>query len=99
LPGNDQAWVIDPGESEVLIGSNADLFIEGLYRTVKAKRSIKSMRVKEGQARKFNFGDGKMQEAIIDEIFLGVAEPEFKIASTATTGAKSGSAVTAAASK
>lgn len=99
LPGNDQAWEMEPGVSEVLIGSNADLFIEGLYRTVKAKRTIKSMRVKEGQARKFNFGDGLTQEAIIDEIFLGVAEPEFKVASTATTGANSGSAVTAAAGK
>lgn len=81
-PGNEQAWMIEPGQSEILVGSNADLFIMGLYRTVKAKRVIKQIRVKEGQARKFNFGDARSQEDIIDEIFLGIAVPEFKVVST-----------------
>lgn len=78
LPGNEQAWVLNPGESEVLLGANADLFIMGLYRTVKAKRTIKQKpNMKEGEARKFNYGDGRAQEDIINEIFIGIEEPVF----------------------
>lgn len=78
LPGNDQAWMLNPGESEVLLGANADIFIHTLYKTLVAKKTIKSKpRVKEGQARKYNWKDGSLQDTIINQIFLGVEKPQF----------------------
>ncbi len=78
LPGNDQVWMIEPGESEVLLGANADQFIEMLYKTLVAKKTIKAQpNIKEGQARKFNWTDGRMQDEYIDKIFLGVETPQF----------------------
>lgn len=78
LPGNDQVWMINPGESEVLLGANADLFIEMLYKTLVAKKTIKSKpNVREGEARKFNWIDGRLQDELIDKIFLGVERPQF----------------------
>jgi hypothetical protein len=78
LPGNDQAWMMNPGESEVLLGANADLFIQTLYKTLVAKKTIKQKpNMKEGQARKYNWIDGKLQEEIIEKIFLGVEKPQF----------------------
>ena len=71
LPGHEQLWVIEPGESEVIIGENADLFIEGLYKRLVAKDKVKTMKVTETQARSFNWNDGLMQEEMIDKIFLG----------------------------
>jgi hypothetical protein len=78
LPGNDQAWMLNPGESEVLLGANADLFIQTLYKTLVAKKTIKAKpNMKEGQARKYNWIDGNQQEQIIEKIFLGVEKPQF----------------------
>lgn len=78
LPGNDQAWALEPGESEVLLGANADLFIGTLYKTLVAKKTIKQKpRIKEGQARKYNWTDGRLQSEIIEKIFLGVEQPQF----------------------
>lgn len=76
--GNEQYWGIEPDQEEVLLGENAYLFIEGLYKRITAKRLLdKTPIVKEGRARAFNWGDGNMQEAVIDEIFLGVESPRF----------------------
>ena len=78
IPGNEQQWLINPGESEVLIGENADLFIEGLYKRLVSKQKVREMKVTETQARSFNWNDGLMQEQWIDRIFLGVEKPNFE---------------------
>jgi hypothetical protein len=78
IPGNEQIWKIEAGESEVLLGENAYLFIDGLYKRVVAKRAIqKTPNVAETQARNFNWTDGQMQESIINEILIGVERPQF----------------------
>ena len=78
LPGNEQLWSMDAGESEVLIGENADLFIEGLYKRLVAKKRVADRPdIPETQARSFNWTDGLLQEQMIDKIFLGVEQPNF----------------------
>ena len=78
LPGNEQFWALDPGETEVILGENAYLFIEGLYKRVVAKRAIKKTPKQDpNKARNFNWTDGNMQESVIDEIFMGVESPQF----------------------
>lgn len=76
-PGKEQMWEIQPGESEVLIGANADLFIEGLYKRLVAKKRVSETKVSETQARSFNWNDGLLQEQMIDKIYLGVVKPNF----------------------
>lgn len=75
-PGNEQYWAIEAGKEEVLLGENALLFIEGLYKRIVAKRMIKKT-PKGDRTRNFNWGNGNMQEEIINEIFLGVETPSF----------------------
>lgn len=76
--GNEQYWGIEAGQEEVLLGENAYLFIEGLYKRVTAKRILDKVPVVEKyQARNFNWGDANMQEILIDEIFRGVESPRF----------------------
>lgn len=78
LPGNEQVWELGPGESEVLIGENADLFIEGLYKKLVVKKRIAdNPDVEATKARAFNWNDGLLQEQMIDKIFLGVEQPVF----------------------
>lgn len=78
LPGNEKQWLMNPGESEVLIGENADLFIEGVYKRLVAKKRIDdSPNITETQARSFNWNDGLLQEQMIDKIFLGIEQPSF----------------------
>lgn len=79
IPGNEELWSIDPGESEVLIGENADLFIEGLYKRLVARKKIDERPdIEATQARSFNWNDGLLQEQMIDKIFLGVEQPNFE---------------------
>lgn len=76
--GNEQFWEIEPGKTEVILGENAYVFIEGLYKRVAAKRMIaRTKNQPENVARSFNWGDAGTQKAIIDEIFLGVQTPQF----------------------
>lgn len=78
IPGNEQVWELGPGESEVLLGANADLFIEGLYKKLVAKQRIKELpNMEKHQARSFNWNDGLLQEQMINEIFLGIERPRF----------------------
>jgi hypothetical protein len=79
IPGNEQIWSIEAGASEVLLGENAYLFIDGLYKRIVAKRAIaKKPDIAPSQARNFNWTDGNMQEQIINEIFLGIENPRFQ---------------------
>lgn len=76
---NPEAWVLNPGESEILIGANAYLMIDNLYKKLIAKGYIK----KNGEftpgtaGRNFNWSDPKTQEDLIDKIFLGKENPSF----------------------
>jgi hypothetical protein len=93
IPGNEQTWVINPGNSEVLVGENADLFIEGLYKRLVAKQRFLDDPIKESdrenvKVRKFNWNDGLLQEQMIDKIYLGKAEPNFDESRPSTAGAK-----------
>jgi len=85
IDGNEQKWVINPGDSEVLLGSNAYLMIEGLYKKLVAKDKINQSPDQEAtKARNFNWNDGKQQEEWIDKIFLGVEDPRFNEPARAT---------------
>ena len=82
LPGAEQLWELGPGDTEVLIGANADQFIEGLYKRVVAKKRISDTPItedqaKQGRVRSFNWNDGLLQEEYIDKIFMGVVKPNF----------------------
>lgn len=78
LPGNEEQWLLNPGESEPIIGENADLFIEGLYKKLVAKKRLTDTpNISETQARSFNWNDGLLQEQMIDKIFLGIEQPNF----------------------
>jgi hypothetical protein len=78
IPGKQETWVINPGSSEVLLGENAYLFVEGLYKTLVAKNKVASTPNQPAtSARNFNWNDGKTQEEMIDKIFLGKAQPNF----------------------
>lgn len=67
-----EVYQLDPGEEEVIIGENAYVMIESLYKKVVAKEVILTSRVPSpGQNRNFNWTDPKSQEDIIDRIFLG----------------------------
>jgi hypothetical protein len=78
IPGNEQFWTIGAGESEILLGENADLMIEGLYKKVVAKKRISDSPGREAtQAISFNWNDGLLQEQTIDKIYLGIEKPTF----------------------
>lgn len=78
VSGNEQLWELDAGATEVLVGENADLFIEGLYKRLVAKQRIHDTpKIAETQVRKFNWNDGLLQEQMIDKIFLGIETPNF----------------------
>ena len=67
-----EAWFIEPGETEVLQGANADVMIESLYKKVSAKRIIsKTPNQAPTSARNFNWTDPIAQEEAIDRIYLG----------------------------
>lgn len=78
IPGNEQQWMINPGDTEVIIGENADLMIEGLYKKLVVKKRLEEVpSIEKTQARNFNWNDGLLQEQMIDKIFLGIEKPNF----------------------
>lgn len=86
IPGNEEIWVINPGSSEVLVGENADLFIEGLYKTLVAKERVE--KTPGDKVRKFNWNDGLLQEQMINKIYLGKEKLNFDESRPSTTGTK-----------
>jgi hypothetical protein len=87
IPGNEELWLINPGEQEVLIGECADLFIEGLYKRLVAKKRIDdNPDIEKTQARSFNWNDGLLQEQMIEKIFLGKETPQFNEPTTSPAG-------------
>jgi len=89
INGNEQIWSIDPGESEVLIGENADLMIQGLYKKLIVKKRVSEKpNMESTQARSFNWNDGLLAEQMIDKIFLGIEKPNFDEPRPSTAGQK-----------
>jgi hypothetical protein len=76
LPGREQIWQISAGKEEVIIGENAYLFIEGLYKTLVSK-SVVQKNPDSSSARNFNWTDGAKQEEMIDKIFIRKEQPTF----------------------
>lgn len=77
--GSVEAYRLDPGDSEVLVGENAYVMIEALYKKLVAKKVVsKNGEAKAGVARSFNWTDGDMQEKIINDIYLGKENPTFR---------------------
>lgn len=73
-----ELWVLDPGQDEVIVGANAYLMIDALYKKIISKKTIaRSPNMGPGQARNFNWTDATAQEELIDRIYLGKENPEF----------------------
>jgi hypothetical protein len=77
--GDPEVWTLAPGETDVLVGANAYLMIDALYKKLVSKKSVATVAVKPGMARSFNYSDGGMQEKIIDQILLGKEVPSFGV--------------------
>jgi len=89
IPGKEQLWSLGAGESEVLIGENADLMIQGLYKKLVVKKRVSEKpNMESTQARSFNWNDGLLAEQMIDKIFLGIESPNFNESRPSTSGTK-----------
>jgi hypothetical protein len=86
IPGNEQQWMLSPGESEVIPGECADLMIDGLYKKLVAKKRLgENPNREKTMAISFNWNDGTLAEQMIDKIFLGVEKPNFGQVNEPTT--------------
>jgi len=75
-----EVWLIEPGETEVLQGANANVMIEALYKKISAKRVIaKTPNQSATSARNFNWTDPIAQEEAIDRIYLGKEKLNFGV--------------------
>lgn len=73
-----EVWVLEPGQSETIVGESAYIMIDNLYKKLVAKKKIQATPNQEPtQARAFNYADGGQQETWINRIFLGIATPTF----------------------
>lgn len=72
-----EVWILEPGESETIVGANAYIMISDLYKKVKAKKVIATVEVVPGKARSFNFKDGTEQDYWISKILVGKEIPTF----------------------
>jgi hypothetical protein len=75
--GEVEVYALDPGESEVLIGENAYLMIEGLYKKLISKKVVADHPDATAPLN-FNWNDGIKQEQFIDKIYLGKEKLTFK---------------------
>lgn len=77
--GQPELWQIEPGAEEALVGANAYLMIDAMYKQLVAKKKLANGNPQPGQALNFNFADGGQQEAFINQIFLGKTQPNFQL--------------------
>lgn len=78
IPGNERRWVMNAGDEEVLLGENAYLMIEALYKKLVTKQVVAaSPNQEQTKARNFNWNDGKRQEETINKIIIRVEKPNF----------------------
>lgn len=75
--GAPEVWTLDPGQSETIVGANAYIMIEALYKKLVSKKAVATIEVKPGMARAFNYADGTQQDYWIDKILVGKEIPTF----------------------
>lgn len=79
--GDPEVWMIEPGQTETIVGANAYLMIEGLYKKLVAKKRFTTAGIKNPedphQPINFSFSDGEQQDRIIRQIYKGKAQPIF----------------------
>jgi hypothetical protein len=74
-----EVWTLKPGETDVLVGANAYVMIDGLYKKLVSKKAVATVKVEPGRARSFNYSDGEMQEKLINKILIGKEVPSFSV--------------------
>lgn len=74
-----EIWTLQPGETDVLVGANAYVMIDGLYKKLVSKKAVATVKVEPGRARSFNYSDGEMQEKLINKILIGKEVPSFSV--------------------
>lgn len=75
-----EMWRMEPGAEEVLVGANAYMMINSLYKQVIATKILgKDYSPIPGQAKNFNLSDGEQMEQMINRIYLGKAQPTFGV--------------------
>lgn len=89
-----EMWVINPGDTEVLVGASAYMALDVMYKNCTAKRTLKRSGVtasfdKDNShiPKNFNFADGGAQEIFIKQAYLGKATPTFGAQPTAEVDA------------
>lgn len=80
--GQPELWSLEAGAQEALIGANAYLMIDALYKKLVAKKVLSSGPSVPGQAKNFNYADGGQQEDFISRIVKGKVQPSFNIPAT-----------------
>jgi hypothetical protein len=75
--GDVEVYLLNPGESEVLLGENAYIMIEALYKQIVAKKVTSTGEAAPGVARSFNFSDPIKQDEWINKIYIGKETPNF----------------------
>ena len=83
-----EMWVIQPGETEVLVGANAYRALDVMYKSYTAKSTLKKFKdptqpqfneKNEHLPKNFNFADGGAQERFIELAYIGKATPNFQV--------------------
>lgn len=76
--GDPEVWMIEPGDKETIVGANAYIMIDGLYKKLTAKKKLADNPDTHGQAINFSFSDSEQQQKWINRIYLGKATPTFQ---------------------
>jgi hypothetical protein len=81
-----EMWVINPGETEVIVGASAYRALDVMYKNFTAKSTLKRFKdptqpqfneKNEHLPKNFNFADSGQQDAFIEKAYLGKAMPSF----------------------
>lgn len=82
-----EMWVIQPGDTEVIIGASAYRALDSMYKNYMALTTLKKFKdpnspmfseKNEYQPRNFNFADGGAQDKFLAEAYLGKAQMLFE---------------------
>lgn len=79
--GTPEMWVIEPGQTEKLVGASAYMALDVMYKNITANSVLKRAGItnsfdKENNhvPKNFNFSDGGTQETFIKQAYLGKVE-------------------------
>ena len=84
-----EMWVIQPGQTEVLVGASAYRALDVMYKNYSAKKTLKKFKdpasplydeAGKHLPKNFNFADGGAQDDFIEQAYLGKAMPTFQMA-------------------